>query len=312
MQSDLLHPTDQELLLTADGELPSRRIAEVRAHLAACWECRTRMAEVEGTIADFTRANRQQLDPKLTAIAGPRALLKARLAELAAVPAGAAWRRHLHLSFPVRMAVGVCAALIVAVIVGQFVFGYHILPRTWNAAASPERGVEPDRALTPGATRQVSVGAVCSMQHEEVVREVPTNLRQEVFQEYGIANARANDYEIDYLIAPGLGGTDDIRNLWPEPEGSKVWNSRVKDALEEQLHQMVCAGKIDLSTAQNDIATDWIAAYKKYFHTELPLAGRPDVLGLMGKSYSTLSQMVFVTELATRKPSFLGCRFCGI
>jgi hypothetical protein len=306
MQSDLLHPTDQELLQTADGELPSRRIAEVRAHLAACWECRTRMAEVEGTIADFTRANRQSLDPQLTPMAGPRALLKARLAELAAVPAGGAWRRPLHLSFPVRATAGLCAAVVVAAIVGQFLFGYHILPGTRNAAASPERGVEPDRALTPGATRQVSVGAVCSMQHEEVVREVPTNLRQEVFQEYGIVNARANDYEIDYLIAPGLGGTDDIRNLWPEPEGSKVWNSRVKDALEEQLHQMVCAGKIDLSTAQNDIATDWIAAYKKYFHTEMPVSGRPDVLGLVGKSYSTLSQIVFVGDRATGERSFSG------
>ncbi len=30
---------------------------------------------------------------------------------------------------------------------------------------------------------------------------------------------------------------------------------------------MVCSGKLDLSTAQRDIATDWIAAYKKYFHT---------------------------------------------
>lgn len=301
MHNDLLHPSDQDLLLTADGELPSRRIAEVRAHLAACWECRTRMAEVEGTIADFTRANRQSLDAQLTPMAGPRALLKARLAELAAVPAGSSWWPRLHLSFPVRMAAGLCAALVVAAMVAQFGFGYHILPRTRTSAALPERGIEPDRRLTPGATREVSVGAVCSMQHEEVIREVPTNLRQEVLQEYGIVNARANDYEIDYLIAPGLGGTDDIRNLWPEPYTSPVWNAHVKDALEEHLHQMVCAGKVDLTTAQNDIAKDWIAAYKKYFHTEAPLTGRPDVLGLAERSYSALSQLVFVGGSAARE-----------
>ena len=97
-------------------------------------------------------------------------------------------------------------------------------------------------------------------------------MRQKVFQEYGIRNAHADDYEIDYLIAPGLGGTEDIHNLWPDPRRNHTWNSYVKDALEERLHQLVCARELDLSTAQHDIATDWIAAYKKYFHTDRPLA----------------------------------------
>jgi hypothetical protein len=48
----------------------------------------------------------------------------------------------------------------------------------------------------------------------------------------------------------------------------------VKEALEEHLHQLVCAGKVDLGTAQKDISTDWIAAYKKYFHTDKPVDGR--------------------------------------
>jgi hypothetical protein len=122
------------------------------------------------------------------------------------------------------------------------------------------------------------------MAHEEVVRAVPTPLRQEIFQEYGIVNARADDYEIDYLIAPGLGGTEDIHNLWPESYTSPTWNAHVKDALEEHLHQMVCAGKVDLSTAQHDIAADWIAAYKKYFHTDRPLALSSDLLQFAGAS----------------------------
>jgi hypothetical protein len=118
----------------------------------------------------------------------------------------------------------------------------------------------------------VAVRDVCSMRHEEVVREVPAPVRQRIFQEYGIVTARSEDYEIDYLIAPGLGGADDIHNLWPEPYSSSAWNARVKDALEEHLHEMVCAGRLDLTTAQRDIATDWIAAYKKYFHTDKPLS----------------------------------------
>ena len=104
-----------------------------------------------------------------------------------------------------------------------------------------------------------------------MVADVSVSLRQRVLQEYGIADARLEDYEIDYLIAPQLGGTEDIRNLWPEPYRDHVWNARVKDALEERLHEMVCGGQLDLQTAQHDIATDWIAAYKKYFHTNKPL-----------------------------------------
>jgi hypothetical protein len=102
------------------------------------------------------------------------------------------------------------------------------------------------------------------MPHEEVVRSVPGSLQEQVFREYGIANPQPQDYEIDYLIAPGLGGTEDIHNLWPEPSIATAWNAHDKDALEERLHQMVCAGDIDLPTAQKAIASDWIAAYKKY------------------------------------------------
>ena len=80
------------------------------------------------------------------------------------------------------------------------------------------------------------------------------------------------DYEVDYLITPALGGADDIRNLWPESYGAVVWNARVKDALEDRMRELVCSGQLDLATAQREIASDWIGSYKKYFHTERPLA----------------------------------------
>ena len=38
----------------------------------------------------------------------------------------------------------------------------------------------------------------------------------------------------------------------------------MKDALERKLHNLVCAGKLDLKTAQREIASNWIEAYKKY------------------------------------------------
>jgi hypothetical protein len=271
-----VHVTDQELLLSADGELPARRAAQVHAHLAACWDCRARMAETEATIADFARAHHQTLDPQLPPIAGPRALLRAQLAELAAKPQVSAWRWLFQLNSPVRVAAIVATAILVVAaiaLIGKTFqhSAYRAETETTTSAAVALGSAEPNRNLTPGATRRVALSDVCSAPHEQVVGEVSTSLRQQVFQEYGITNARASDYEVDYLIAPGLGGVEDIHNLWPEPETSPTWNARVKDTLEERLHEMVCSGKVDLSTAQSDIATDWIAAYKKYFHTDRPL-----------------------------------------
>ena len=39
-----------------------------------------------------------------------------------------------------------------------------------------------------------------------------------------------------------------------------------------QRRRMVCGGQVDLATAQHDISTDWIAAYRKYFHADKPLS----------------------------------------
>jgi hypothetical protein len=272
MRNEDLHLSDQELLLAADGELPARRADQVHVHLAACWACRARMAEIEGAIADFARTHRQNLDPQLPPVAGPRALLRAQLAELASVREESSWRSVFRFTAASRAAAFLCASVVIAAVAGGLLLGHSTPGRRSAAVASLERTAVPDHSLTPGATRRVTVSDVCSMPHEEVIGEVSAPLRQEVFHEYGIANARSGDYEIDYLIAPGLGGAEDIHNLWPQPYTSRTWNAHVKDALEEHLHQMVCEGKLDLSTAQRDIATDWIAAYKNYFHTDKPLS----------------------------------------
>lgn len=271
MFNEDLHISNQELLLAADGELPKRRVRQVHAHLAACWSCRARMAEIETTIVDFARTHRQTLDPQLPPVAGPRSLLRAQLAELASKRRKSSSRWLPRFIFSTRGA-AISAAVLTAVVAGCLVSYHSMLQRGIANDASVETGAVPNRDLTPGATRHVAISEICSMPHEQVIADVSAPLRQQVLQEYGIANARPDDFEIDYLIAPGLGGVENIRNLWPQPYGTSTWNASVKDALEERLHQLVCAHQLDLSTAQRDIATDWIAAYKKYFHTDRPLS----------------------------------------
>ncbi|MGH9594234.1 MAG: hypothetical protein ACRD5L_14175, partial [Bryobacteraceae bacterium] len=101
---------------------------------------------------------------------------------------------------------------------------------------------------------------------------IPASMGRKVFEEYGIGNPGERAYELDYLIAPELGGSDDIRNFWPQPYSADGWNSHLKDALEDRLHELVCQHKVSLATAQREISADWISAYKKYFQTDRPLA----------------------------------------
>ena len=62
--------------------------------------------------------------------------------------------------------------------------------------------------------------------------------------------------ELDHLVPLELGGSNDMTNFWVE--AGKIPNP--KDAVENHLHAMVCAGKISLRTAQLDIAHDWMTA----------------------------------------------------
>ena len=128
----------------------------------------------------------------------------------------------------------------------------------------------PDSRLTPGAAVLQSRQAVCQ-QTSVNNKAVPVALQRKVFEQYGITRAEARDYEVDYLITPALGGADDIHNLWPHSYKATVWNAEVKDALEARLREMVCNGDLDLNEAQQELASNWISAYKKYFHTETPL-----------------------------------------
>jgi hypothetical protein len=255
MLSEQSHLSDQELLLAVDGELSAPDAGRVESHLAACWECRARKQEIEATIGEFIRMHRRTLDRQIPPADGPRALLKAQLAQLAAPP-----RMHWRLSW------AIAAAAFVLIAIAYFV--PHFSERR-----PPARVIAvtvPNPSLTPGATILIDRNEVC-MESNTKNKTVPVALQRRVFDEYGIRSAAPAAYEVDYLITPALGGADDIHNLWPQAATATVWNAQVKDALEDHLRDLVCAGQLDLATAQHEIATNWIEAYKKYFHTDRPL-----------------------------------------
>jgi hypothetical protein len=260
MRSRSPHPGLRQLLLYADGELSARATAGLLKHLAGCAECNEQLRQMK-TAGDDLAAAQQATVPGLDDISGPRALLNARLEELARLYSytrPGAMRLARSLAY--------ACALVVPAAVGLIVM------RQGRMLTTPYARLRPDPSFTPGLTRAVSLTDLCSVGHDEVVRTVPAALQQRVLHEYGISSESPADFEVDYLITPGLGGADDLRNLWPQPHAHTVWNSYVKDQLEDRLHGMVCDGKLSLTVAQQEIAVDWIAAYKKYFHAEQPIA----------------------------------------
>jgi hypothetical protein len=230
------------------------------------------MQEIERAITDFVHLHHQVLDSRLPPIAGPRALLRARLTAPTAKPERSFGSHVVELFAMCGSHKFICAAALVCAIVVMTLTKF-----VWPSDPGESRRLEiaaiPKPQLTPGATVPVTKQQVCGSSSLTQGPVVPTSVQQQVFAAYGISQPKSGAYEIDYLVTPDLGGTADIRNLWPQPFSNTVWNARVKDQLEERLHSMVCTGEIDVATAQHDLAADWVSAYKKYFHTDRPHLG---------------------------------------
>ena len=282
--TDKYHLSDEVLLIYASEELSAARRAEICAHLANCIQCSTRLEKINGTLTEFTQTYRNVLDPRLPPVAASRAALGLRLAKLSTTSQPRNGNRNAGSWFAwVGAAVSptrggyVLASLILVLVL--MVAGYRREIKTGSQQISASLGLwpEPKTNLTPGATLPITKAEVCAASSERQPPAIPVSLQRRVFAMYGVSGTPSDAYEVDYLITPELGGATDIRNLWPEPYYDTAWNAHVKDQLEERLRQMVCHGDVDLTTAQQDISKDWIAAYRKYFHTDNPIADNASV-----------------------------------
>jgi hypothetical protein len=130
----------------------------------------------------------------------------------------------------------------------------------------------PRHRLTPGVVATTSTARVCTPGYASSVRNVPDAEAEQVYARYGIPHV-TYQHEVDHLVSLELGGSNSIRNLWPEPYAGR-WNARVKDVLENKLHEMVCAGDLSLPHAQRQEAANWVAAYRRHVG-EPPLRSQP-------------------------------------
>jgi len=145
-----------------------------------------------------------------------------------------------------------------------FVILFCLLPFSGRC----EPPILPDPKLTPGDALDVTVADISVPGYTKKVRNVPEEVKRRVYAEYGILTHAPREYEVDHLIPLEIGGNNSIKNLWPQSYITQPWNAHVKDVLENRLHLLVCSGKLDLKTAQQEIAGNWIEAYKKYVGPE--------------------------------------------
>ena len=268
------HLSDANLLLLEEGELTAGRLARARRHLQDCQACADRRRVLLGALAEMAGAQHATGLPDRDAQAS-RVRLLARLRQEADTHGGLeswlAWPLQGWRRAPLAAA-GLAAAALLAVLAVQQVDQRGDVARFAASPTLPEPAL-PRPDLTPGAVRRVSVEEVCGRSGSESRPRVAASVARQVFADYGADFRRAEEYELDFLITPELGGTADARNLWPQPYGATRWNAYVKDELEQLFQRLVCDGTMDITTAQREIATDWIAAYRRYFATDRPRRG---------------------------------------
>jgi hypothetical protein len=150
----------------------------------------------------------------------------------------------------------------------QHVTGVVPPPGACHYRHASDGALLPDPACTPGATdprvtQENLAVTVCSRGYTALVRP-PVEETDRVKHGLLLAYRQTLPSELDHLIPLELGGSSDVRNLWPEPPPSP----NPKDKVEEELHALVCARTwggpgtpyLPLVDAQRLIASDWTTA----------------------------------------------------
>jgi hypothetical protein len=256
------HPSDHDLLFLVDRELPPWRIGRVDRHVAKCAVCQRRVEAIHSAFADAAELQAH------AAPLPPAADSRARLLDLLQ---HAAVTRSRPRYGGVRECAFACAMLVAVAGGAWFLAGSRESAVSADRDARPLVFLLPNADLTPGLVQLVTVADVCGETRYGRTHPIAAAVHEGVFRRYGADPARSSEYELDYLITPELGGVADARNLWPQPFAGTAWNAYVKDELELHLHRLVCKGALDFATAQRELTSDWIAAYKRRFNTDTPL-----------------------------------------
>ena len=145
--------------------------------------------------------------------------------------------------------------------------GRTVLLRPRTETSDCALGASPDRRCSPGAYySRLTKAVICSASFRTSdVRNVPQSEKYEVEAEYGMAERLyGRTLEIDHIVSLELGGSNEVANLFPEKANARP-GYKVKDRLENRLHDLVCSGQMSLRRAQTQIAANWQELYEKVY-----------------------------------------------
>lgn len=127
------------------------------------------------------------------------------------------------------------------------------IPTTTTVTTAMVAG-RPWPTVTPGVTLQATAEQVCQPGWASAHRQSLTALEKGwVLGAYGYPPGQ-KVAEYDHLESLELGGSNGVRNIWPQVNEA---DAKRKDRLEGALHKLVCSGKLSLAAAQERIRRYW-------------------------------------------------------
>jgi len=166
--------------------------------------------------------------------------------------------------------IGLAAALCLSVTITAAAIPHGPHPAISQGPIQRATGPQyPNPNLTPGVADPSITEAVVTSPNFTTrnFRDVPDSEKKADAKEYGVDWSQHSLYEFDHFISIEIGGSNDIKNLWPEPLHLNVngfdEGAKTKDRIEDVLGRLVHVGTISLVEAQQEITTDWVAAYKQ-------------------------------------------------
>lgn len=129
------------------------------------------------------------------------------------------------------------------------------------------KGAYPDASISPGLIGTTSLEALMQTNptYSQKYRDVPDAVKQFVKQQYGCKGKT----EIDHILPLSIGGSNDVKNLWCEPEhvyddNERDWGYKTKDVLEAYMAREMKKGTFTVKQAQDCFLLDWVACYQSH------------------------------------------------
>jgi hypothetical protein len=265
--NDLLrHPSEKELLLAADGELPEPETARIEAHLKACWVCRGLRHDIESAIATFVSVHGAMLDSRIPPSGPSRALLTARLSALYSKESELpqSWWSRIRLVLSRAPVSNVSLLLPCAVALGLSATMALLFTQRSQSKVAAGDVLARAAVLETQTTRQAEPGVVCQ---KLVIRTSKRAFERSVYSDVeGQRHPRlqtlgADDAQLRAELA--IAGVS-----WEEPLSAityKRWHDRQID-LQDEVRQGERNVTITTSVASGAVAQESLTVRSADFH----------------------------------------------